>query len=232
MASRPDLADLLTDAAREIHSREDLDSTLAAVVGCLDACLPTPHHVGVSLVQRDDVVEARAASDDLVRELDRLQLSLGEGPILDALAHEPVIAVHGLQHQQRWSGYVAAAVGRGVKAQLAVRLSSADRVQGGLSVYSTENDTIDPLVQRIATLFASHAAVAIERSRREDGLKSALRSRTVIGQAVGLAMERFALDDELAFRYLVRLSSNRNVKLREIAHELVTEANSRPRESG
>ena len=34
-------------------------------------------------------------------------------------------------------------------------------------------------------------------------------------------MERFGLDEELAFRYLVRLSSNSNVKLRDIARELV-----------
>jgi GAF domain-containing protein len=232
VGTRPDLADLLTDAAREIHSRQDLDSTLAAVVGCLHACLPTPHHVGVSLAVRDDLVEARSASDEVAQELDRLQHSLGEGPALDVLTHDPVITVHDLQHEQRWSSYVPLAVDRGVRALLAVRLASADRVHGSLSVYSTTDDTIDPLAERITTLFASHAALAVERSRREDGLESALLSRTVIGQAVGLVMERFALDEELAFRYLVRLSSNKNVKLREIARELVTEANARPRESG
>ncbi len=42
-------------------------------------------------------------------------------------------------------------------------------------------------------------------------------------------MERFELDEEMAFRYLVRLSSSRNVKLRDIARELVSEANARPR---
>lgn len=227
MATRPDSADLLARAALEINSHGDLPSTLEAVVACLQTCLPTPHHVGVSLVRRGETVGSRAASDDLAAELDDLQHTLSDGPCCQALREEPVVHVDDLQHEQRWSGYVPLAVARGVRAQLAVRLAVEGRTWGAINVYATAGPTIDPAVARFTELFATHAAVAVERSRREENLKAALQTRKLIGQAIGMAMERFQLDEEMAFRYLVRLSSNSNVKLRDIARDLVAEANDR-----
>ena len=227
MATRPDLADLLARASREISSHGDLDSTLDAVVGCLTASLPAPHHVGVTTLLRDGTLETGPASHELVRELDQLQLSTGEGPTLDALAQTPVVAVESLPHDQRWNRYVPLAAAHGVRSQLAVRLFVEERTWGALTVCSTTSDHLDPLVVRTTTLFAQYAAVAVERARREDNLKTALRTRKLIGQAIGIVMERFELDEEMAFRYLVRLSSNSNVKLRDVARDLVAQANGR-----
>jgi AmiR/NasT family two-component response regulator len=51
-------------------------------------------------------------------------------------------------------------------------------------------------------------------------LTEAMESRKVIGQATGILMERFRIDEAHAFAYLRRESSHRNVKLRDIAAEL------------
>lgn len=224
MAPRPDLASLLARAAGEINAPGDLDETLVAVVESLQALVPDTPHVGVSLLDGEGRLETRAATHDLVWELDHLQRTLGEGPILDAVADQQLVAADRLAHDQRWPKYVAEAASRGVHAQLAVRLSADERTWGGLSLYAIGTDRFDSDVVRTVTLFAAHAAVAVERSHREDNLKAALRTRKMIGQAVGIVMERFGLDEEMAFRYLVRLSSNRNVKLRDIARELTAEA--------
>jgi GAF domain-containing protein len=223
VAPRPDLASLLARTAREINAPGDLDETLVAVAESLHRLVPDAHLVGVGLLDSGGHLETRAATHDLVWELDHLQRTLGEGPSLDALTDQHLVAADRLAHDQRWPAYVAQAVPRGVHAQLAVRLSADERTWGGLTVYATGTDRIDPEVVRTVTLFAAHAALAVERSHREDNLKAALRTRKMIGQAVGIAMERFGLDEEMAFRYLVRLSSNRNVKLREIARELAAE---------
>jgi AmiR/NasT family two-component response regulator len=58
-------------------------------------------------------------------------------------------------------------------------------------------------------------------------LKEALRTRTVIGQAVGLLMHESTITAEAAFARLVQMSSHANVKLRDIAQRIVTEANER-----
>jgi AmiR/NasT family two-component response regulator len=56
------------------------------------------------------------------------------------------------------------------------------------------------------------------RLREEiDGLRTALESRTMIGQAVGMLMERYKVDAETGFRALTRLSQERNVKVRDLA---------------
>jgi AmiR/NasT family two-component response regulator len=47
----------------------------------------------------------------------------------------------------------------------------------------------------------------------------------VIGQAIGIVMERYQLDEDKAFGFIIRLSQSENIKARVIAEQLVTEAN-------
>ncbi|UFN46664.1 ANTAR domain-containing protein [Nocardioides okcheonensis] len=51
-------------------------------------------------------------------------------------------------------------------------------------------------------------------------LQQAVESRTVIGQAEGILMERLGLDSCLAFEYLRRVSSHTNRKVIDIATEI------------
>jgi len=52
-------------------------------------------------------------------------------------------------------------------------------------------------------------------------LWQAIDARKLIGQAQGILMERFDLDDERAFEVLRRYSQNTNTKLNEVARALV-----------
>jgi AmiR/NasT family two-component response regulator len=62
----------------------------------------------------------------------------------------------------------------------------------------------------------------VERLEQElADLREALVTRGVIGEAKGILMERFWLTDDEAFELLKRLSSEQEVKLRDIAAELV-----------
>ena len=61
-------------------------------------------------------------------------------------------------------------------------------------------------------------------ARREvEGLRAALESRHTIGLAQGILMARHTLTVSQAFDYLRRRSQSDNVKLREIAVDLVAE---------
>jgi AmiR/NasT family two-component response regulator len=57
--------------------------------------------------------------------------------------------------------------------------------------------------------------------RKVETLQEALETRTIIGQAQGILMERLGLCAEEAFGYLRRSSSTDNVKLRDLAAEIV-----------
>jgi AmiR/NasT family two-component response regulator len=61
---------------------------------------------------------------------------------------------------------------------------------------------------------------AAEQSNRH--LIEALSTRTVIGQATGIIMERYKLGPDAAFAVLLRTSSESNRKVREIAEQLVS----------
>ena len=79
--------------------------------------------------------------------------------------------------------------------------------------------------EAIANLFATHAAIALGHAREREHLNEALQSRKLIGQAVGIVMERYSMNEDRAFDFLVRASSHGNIKLRQVAQELVDEIN-------
>lgn len=107
---------------------------------------------------------------------------------------------------------------------MGLRLFVDEETLGDLNPYSTDADTIDPELQHTAELFATHAALALGRARREDDLDTALANRKVIGQATGILMERYQLTEDRAFQYLVRVSQHSNIKVRDVAQELVAQA--------
>ncbi|GAB2752533.1 ANTAR domain-containing protein [Nocardioides pakistanensis] len=115
---------------------------------------------------------------------------------------------------------------------MGLRLFADGQTLGGLNLYSTEGESIDPEVRQVAELLAAHAALALGRARREEGLSSALTNRRVIGQAIGIVMERYQMDEDRAFQYLVRVSQHSNIKLRDVARELVDQGNHRTPDAG
>ena len=64
-------------------------------------------------------------------------------------------------------------------------------------------------------MLAAHAAAAILAARHSEQLESALSTRDRIGQAKGIIMERYGVDDVRAFEMLRRLSQDANTKLAE-----------------
>jgi GAF domain-containing protein len=228
--SRPDLALALAQAAREIHTGHDLKTTTMTIVETAQRSLPGIDHVGISITHRDGRIETMAATDPLVLALDGLQYELGEGPCLEAIRESGVVEVdHVGRQQHRWPRYAPRAAALGLRAQLGVRLYLEDQTLGGLNLYSTQTDRLDPDLLQAAELFATHAALALGRVRHEENLNSALHTRKVIGQAIGILMERYELDEDRAFQYLTRVSQHSNVKLRDVAVELVQLSNERNR---
>ncbi len=161
---------------------------------------------------------------------DTIQYEIGDGPCMEALRKAEVVVVPKIRHEQRWNGYVERAIERGLRSQLAVKLYLDDQgTLGGLNMYSTSREDIDPDAEPLAQLFAAHAAIALGKVREISNLNTALHSRKTIGQALGILMQRYDIDEDRAFTFLLRASSHGNIKLRDIAQELVDERNARSR---
>jgi GAF domain-containing protein len=225
--TRVEIADVLAQVAQEINSPESLAATLQSIVHTAQRSLPGIDHVGVSVAQRGGRVETKAATGDLVLELDELQYSLNEGPCLYAISAATVVRVENAAHDDRWPRYLPAAVRLGLRSQLGLQLGLDGKTLGGLNMYSTSVDTLDDETLHMAELFAVHAALAMGRARTEEQLRAGMSTRTLIGQALGLLMERYGIDEDAAFAFLSRASSVNNTKLRGVAAEIVADANAR-----
>jgi hypothetical protein len=105
MSSDAARASSLATAARAIVQKRTLAETLDAIVLAARDALPGFDHVGLALLTRTGEVETKAATDPLVRELDHLQYTAGEGPCLSALRETPVVVVPDLRREQRWPRY-------------------------------------------------------------------------------------------------------------------------------
>jgi AmiR/NasT family two-component response regulator len=80
----------------------------------------------------------------------------------------------------------------------------------------------DPLVPEDHEEIKRDELLALEQE--VDGLKSALGTRTVIGKAIGIIIEREGVNETEAFEILKVMSQHSNVKLRDVAARLAKEA--------
>jgi GAF domain-containing protein len=224
-ASSEEIAVALTEAAKAINGHRTLEETLDAIAHAALRSVPGFDHVGISITHRGGKIETMAGTDQLVWDIDDLQYRLGEGPCVDSIHKDPVVVLENVRHEQRWPRYIPRAVAAGLRAQLGLRLYTDEETLGGLNLYSTESATIDPDALQVAELFASHAAIALGRAQHEHQLNEALVSRKVIGQAIGIVMERYQISEDRAFHFLVRASSTSNTKLRAVAEEVVDSSN-------
>jgi GAF domain-containing protein len=225
MTNTLDFTAALAEAARTINRPQSMNETLDAIARTARQNIPGFDDVGISLVHSNGVIETKAATGDLVWKLDALQYDLSEGPCVSSLHEEPVIVADHIAHSQRWPQYVPEAVKLGLKAQMALRLYvDDDGTIGGINLYSTTSEDIEPHAPQLAQVFAAQAAVALGHRQEVHHLNEALASRQAIGEAIGVLIERYKLDQQGAFNFLVRLSNHRNVKLRDVAASVVADA--------
>jgi transcriptional regulator with GAF, ATPase, and Fis domain len=222
-----DLARALDDAARGLLERgeeDGLEHTLDLVVRGAIETVPHVEQAGVSLVERGGRVASYAPSSNAVRELDQLQNELGEGPCVDAIWEQRRILIEDMaQATDRWPRYAAAAQERGVGSLMSFQLFAERGSAGALNLYASEPHVFDESTADAGRLFAAQAALVLHGAQRVQGLHVALESRDVIGQAKGILMERFGIDQARAFSMLVESSQHTNMKLVKVAEWLVAE---------
>ena len=222
MLESTDYALSIAEAARTLYRPRSLDDTLQTIVEVACNSVPGFDHVGIATMATKGEVQTRAFTGDLVLPLDELQYTLREGPCSATLHGDEAVSVSSLRHEQRWPCYVSQAIALGVRSQLAVKLYLDDDTLGGINFYSTTSDEVSQDAHALARLFATHAAIALGHAQEREQLTTGLQSRRVIGEAVGLLMERYQMDEDRAFQFLVRASSTSNLKIRDVAQELVT----------
>jgi AmiR/NasT family two-component response regulator len=108
---------------------------------------------------------------------------------------------------------------------LAVPVHAGDERVGVITAYAAQPRAFDPLlVEDLALAGAGVLSVALreaEHDRLAEQLREAVTSREVIDQAKGIVMGQRRCTADQAFEVLVRISQQRNIRVRAVAEHLV-----------
>jgi hypothetical protein len=208
----------------------DLDHTLSRITTAAVEVLPGVHYASITVKHADGRLETVAPTDEMLLGVDAAQYELGEGPCYDAAVDATYVSSPNLAADERFRRYAAMAVEAGIRAQAGVRLFETPKpsAQGALNLYSRDVGSFTDM-SVVSQLFAHQSAMALDYAREVENLQEAVRTRQAVGRAVGIVMERYGLTEERAFAFLARVSQTRNVKLREVAAEIVADMEARAR---
>jgi hypothetical protein len=172
-------------------------------------------------VKKGGDFESLADTAGVAAQLDKLQHDFGEGPCAEAALQETIVRSDDLRREARWPRYAPAAVQFGVLSGLSFKLYTADRTAGALNLFGFQADVWDTDAETTGAVLAAHAAAAILAGRHAEQMQAALASRDRIGQAKGVIMERYGVDEVRAFDMLRLISQESQIKLADIAQRVI-----------
>jgi GAF domain-containing protein len=212
---------VLEGLGRALHVKEaDLATTLNAIVISAAETIDGTSYAGVNLLVRGRFApQATAGGPPPV--LDEFQERTSEGPCVDASRDQVTVRIANMEQEHRWPKFAELAVSLGVLSMLCVPLWVDETRVGSLSLYGLAYGTFTPQHERLASLFATHAALALADAQRTEQLRLALANRDVIGVAKGVLMERHRVTVDAAFELLSSASQRVNRKLVVVAQDLV-----------
>ncbi|MGW1069758.1 GAF and ANTAR domain-containing protein [Streptomyces aureus] len=217
-----------------------------ARVGVLDVCtaavaaLPVGG-AGMSAMSRDRASHPLCSTDSVSQHLEELQLTLGEGPCVDAYALGSTILCPDLlagELQRHWTVFADAALEAGARAVFAFPLQIGAISPGVLDLYSSSSVELDAEEVADAMAFADAAALLLLDTRiSETGVPFDTAPgtgrpdaapfddlggyRAEIDQATGILMVQLGVGFEEAFIRLRAHAYARGTRLSVVAADVV-----------
>jgi hypothetical protein len=220
-----ELIAVVSEVAASLRLPLDLDEALERITRSAVDTIPGIDHASLSVTTKAGQIQTLAPTDVVATGADQLQYDLREGPCYEAVDGAPVLEVDDLASDLRWPDYgPKAAATFGLGAQIAFQFRAEPHARGALNLYASQPHAIDVETRQLGEMYAHLAAVALGWSRHDQTLHQALSTRELIGQAIGIVMERYRLDAERAFAFLARTSQAGNVKLRDVAAGIIADA--------
>jgi GAF domain-containing protein len=222
------------EGLRELFAAEELLEFIAErVAKTAVLAIPNADSVSITVLSMSEA-HSVASTDERALELDGRQYASGRGPCLEAASSRTPVRAVMSETQHRWPEFVEAAQRSGVRASLSVPLiagglNDEHELVGSLNIYSVTAAAFDSFDESLMRLYTAAAGQAITNAGRWQKsrvtvtqLEQALVSRSDIDMAKGALMAVHGCDPNEAFAKLADESQRRNVKLRDVAVELLT----------
>lgn len=202
--------------AASIH-QSLVDAATRLVDGCDRASL--------MLKERDRFIIA-AATDDVARRIDQIEIELRQGPCYDAIVdeayqHQPNLAEGETPWPQLTERVVAETP---VRSAIGFRLLLDGTKVGALNLFADEPDSLTQAAAdqgAVVAAFASVALMALRAREQAATLREGLHSNREIGKAIGLLMAAHHVSAARAFDLLKSTSHDLNMKLAHVAEQVV-----------
>lgn len=221
---KADPATVFAALAEIIYQGSDVNQMYAAI--CVAATLTVRgcDHASL-LVRENDKYVTVGASDRLAEAIDDLERRAGDGPCIDAIEEETPQIDTDLTTPSLWPKLAAVLVAETpVRGAMGFRLLVDKRKGAALNLFSDTPNMFDAESAGRAAVLAAFASVAINAvNKGEDAasLRRGLMSNREIGKAVGMLMMLHEMSEDDAFDLLRRHSQALNVKLAEVAREVI-----------
>jgi GAF domain-containing protein len=219
--SNHDIAARMAELARTLAREPTLEDVLREVTAAAVDLIPGVDTAGILYVKRGGEFESIAGTSEVPHQLDELQMKFDEGPCLRAALADTIVRTDDFNAEKRWPKYSPAAVEVGVLSGLSFKLYTSDRTAGALNLFGFAPREWDSDAETVGSVLAAHAAAAVIAAQQAEQLQAALLTRDRIGQAKGMIMERYGVDDVRAFQMLRQLSQESNTKLADVAAQVI-----------
>jgi len=177
---------------------------------------------GITLIHDEGKrFETVGATDQSVVDADHLQYELREGPCVDAALTSKSLTSLNLGDDPRWPTWGPQVSALGFHSVLSSEIHGRGRRMGALNLYGATETAFDDKDFEIAQMFAKQASLVLGYVLHETELMHALETRTVIGQAQGILMQRFKISSATAFALLRRHSMDNNTRVRDLADYII-----------
>lgn len=219
-----DPATVLSNLAEILYEHATFDKISAALCVASTMLIPGCSRASLMMFENGRYVTA-ASSDPIAASIDALELSLGEGPCLDAIDDETPQLEQDLASRSQWPNLAKEIVrSTPVRSALALRIKTGTAKSGAMNLFSDERDGFTDESIDAALIVAAFASVLISaRMQREEAetLRGGLARSREIGKALGLLMATHNVDDDSAFELLKHASQHTNTKIAELARHMV-----------
>jgi hypothetical protein len=225
-------AELFRSLAEVVYVSNDFTGVYEAIVRSAPDLVEGCDHASLML-HRDGRFYTVASSDEIAARIDAFEREIGEGPCLDAIRDESVFHDADLEDGSPWPHLAKRVLAETpVRSMAGFRIRTGDETgtSGALNLFS---DTPGGLTERavdqgiVLASFISVALVASDERRSAQTLRAGLESNREIGKAMGLLMAFHKVSDEEAFGMLRRASQDMNMKLSDVARQVVEHHNQR-----
>lgn len=184
---------------------------------------------GLILASPDGDLRVIASSSEAMRIVELFELQAREGPCLDCYQSGRSIVNQDLATAAgRWPRFAPVAIENGFRSVHALPMRLRGTIIGALNMFHTEVGGMLEANVHTAQALADVATIAILQQRAaaevqliNDQLGQALNSRIVIEQSKGIIAQHLGLTMEQAFATLRHHSRSHNLRLADVAAEIV-----------